>query len=117
MAQHWVATAPGGPEVLTFEEYDVPPPGPGEVTIEVRAAGVNPAGIKHVGRGDPADFPKPIGYEVAGVITAVGPSTGFSVGQEVVAYRVTGGWATGLTVPAADVFQKPAQLSLEAAAN
>jgi NADPH:quinone reductase len=117
MAQRWVATAPGGPEVLSFEEYDVPPPGPGEVTIEVRAAGVNPADIKHVGRGDPADFPKPVGYEVAGVITAVGSSTGFSLGQEVVAYRVTGGWATGLTVPAADVFPKPAPLSLEAAAN
>ena len=82
MHQRWVATAPGGPEVLVFEEYDVPPPGPGEVTIEVRAPGVNPA-----------DFPKPIGYEVAGVISAVGPDTGFSVGQEVVAYRVTGGWA------------------------
>ena len=117
MARRWIATAPGGPEVLAFEAYDVPSPGPGEVTIEVRAAGVNPADIKHVGQGDPADFPKPIGYEVAGVITALGPDVGFSVGQEVLAYRVTGGWATGLTVPAADVFDKPASLSVEAAAN
>lgn len=103
--------------MLTLEDYDVPPPGPGEVTIEVRAAGVNPADIKHVGRGERADFPKPIGYEVAGVITAVAPDTGFSVGQEVVAYRVTGGWASALTVPAADVLEKPASLSVEAAAN
>jgi NADPH:quinone reductase-like Zn-dependent oxidoreductase len=117
MAQRWIATAPGGPEVLTLEEYDVPPPGPGEVTIEVRAAGVNPADIKHVGRGDPADFPKPVGYEVAGVITAVGPSAAFAAGDEVIAYRVTGGWASALTVPAADVVAKPATLSFEAAAN
>ena len=117
MAQRWIATAPGGPEVLTFEEYDVPEPGPGEVTIEVRAAGMNPADYKHVARGGPQEFPKPIGYEVAGVITAVGPDVGFSVGEEVVAFRVTGGWATALTVPAADVFTKPASLSFEAAAN
>jgi NADPH:quinone reductase len=117
MAGRWIATAPGGPEVLAFEEYDVPPPGPGEVTIEVRAAGVNPADIKHVGRGDPADFPQPIGYEVAGVVTALGPDTAFSIGQEVLAYRVSGGWATELTVPSADVFAKPAPLPVEAAAN
>jgi NADPH2:quinone reductase len=117
MPQRWVATAPGGPQVLALEEYDVPPPGPGEVTIEVRAAGVNPADIKHIGRGDPADFPMPVGYEVAGVVTALGPGTAFSIGDEVVAYRVTGGWATALTVPAADVFSKPARLSFEAAAN
>jgi NADPH:quinone reductase-like Zn-dependent oxidoreductase len=117
MAQRWVATAPGGPEVLALEEYDVPPPGPGEVTIEVRAAGVNPADVKHIGRGGPADFPKPVGYEVAGVVTAVGPGGGLSVGQEVIAFRVTGGWATALTVPASDVFSKPDRLSFEAAAN
>lgn len=117
MPQRWVATAPGGPQVLALEKYDVPPPGPGEVTIEVRAAGVNPADIKHIGRGDPADFPMPVGYEVAGVVTAIGPGTAFSIGDEVVAYRVTGGWATALTVPAADVFSKPARLSFEAAAN
>ena len=117
MARRWIATAPGGPEVLAFEEYDVSSPSPGEVTIEVRAAGVNPADIKHIGQGDPADFPKPIGYEVAGVITALGPDVGFSVGQEVLAYRVTGGWATSLTVPASSVFDKPAPLSFEAAAN
>jgi NADPH:quinone reductase len=122
MARRWIATAPGGPEVLAFKEYDVPPPRRGEVTIEVRAAGVNPADVKHVARGEPQDFPKPIGYEVAGVITAIGPETpiatgGGAVGQEVIAYRVAGGWATELTVPAADVFDKPASLSFEAAAN
>jgi NADPH:quinone reductase-like Zn-dependent oxidoreductase len=122
MARRWIATAPGGPEVLAVEEYDVPPPRQGEVTIEVRAAGVNPADLKHVARGEPQDFPKPIGYEVAGVITALGPDTSIAsgggvVGKEVLAYRVAGGWSTALTVPAADVFAKPESLSFEAAAN
>jgi len=122
MARRWIAIAPGGPEVLAFEDHDVPALGRGEVTIEVRAAGVNPADLKHVARGEPRDFPKPIGYEIAGVITAIGPETSIAsgggvVGQEVIAYRVAGGWATALTAPAADVFDKPASLSFEAAAN
>ena len=122
MARRWIATAPGGPEVLAFEDYAVPPPTQGEVTVEVRAAGVNPADLKHVARGEPAEFPKPIGYEVAGVITALGPDTsivagGAALGQEVIAYRVAGGWSTALTVPAADVFEKPESVSFEAAAN
>lgn len=37
-----VATAFGGPEFLSAVEEGVPPPGPGEVTIDVRAIGVNP---------------------------------------------------------------------------
>ena len=99
MAQHWIATRPGGLDVFLFEEYDVPPPQQGEVTIAVRAAGMNPADAKHVTRGDAAEFPKAIGYEVAGVVTAVGPDTGIgsgpvAVGDEVLAYRISGGWAT-----------------------
>ena len=45
------------------------------MTIAVRAAGMNPADAKHAARGDAADFPKAIGYEVAGVVSAVGPDT------------------------------------------
>lgn len=122
MAQHWIAVEPGDLEVFSLEEYDVPPPGPGEVSIEVRAAGMNPADYKHVARADPTTFPKVIGYEVAGVISAVGPDTriasgGGRPGDEVLAFRVAGGWATELTVPAADVFAKPASLSFPEAAN
>src|SRR4051794_21596303 len=122
MAQHWIAAAPGGLGVFSLEEYDVPTPGPGEVTIEVRASGMNPADYKHVAMGDPKTFPKAIGYEVAGVISAVGPETeiasgGGRPGDEVLAFRVAGGWATELTVPAADVFAKPASMSFPEAAN
>src|SRR3954466_12098788 len=99
MAQHWIATRPGDLDVFSFEEYDVAPPKEGEVTITVRAAGMNPADAKHVARGDAADFPKAIGYEVAGVVSAVGADTGIgsgpvAVGDEVLAFRISGGWAT-----------------------
>jgi NADPH:quinone reductase len=112
MAQRWIATSPLD---LTLASFDVPPPGPHEVTIHVHAAGVNPADHKHLPRA--TSFPVPIGYEVAGQVTAVGSPAPFAVGDEVLAFRVTGGWATAVTVPAADVFAKPATLSYPEAAN
>ncbi len=122
MAQHWIATRPGDPGVFALEDHDLTAPGPGEVTIEVRAAGMNPADAKHVAAGKAEDFPRPIGYEVAGVVTAVGPDTEIgsgpvAVGDDVLAFRISGGWATALTVPAKDVFAKPASLSWGEAAN
>jgi NADPH:quinone reductase-like Zn-dependent oxidoreductase len=122
MARQWIATRPGDLDVFELVDHEVPPPGHGEVTIEVRAAGMNPADYKHVARGQSEDFPKPVGYEVAGVLTAVGPGTEIAsgpgaVGDEVLAFRVSGGWATSLTVPARDVFAKPASLPFEQAAN
>ena len=41
-----IATAYGGPEVLALVEIDTPAPGPGEVAVDVRAAGVNPGDWK-----------------------------------------------------------------------
>ncbi len=122
MAQQWIATRPGDLDVLSFEEVEVPEPGPGEVTIRVRAAGMNPADHKHVAHGDAAEFPRPVGYEVAGVLSALGPGTeiatgGGVVGDEVVAFRIRGGWATELTVPAKDVLAKPVGLGWAEAAN
>ena len=83
---------------------------------------MNPADAKHVARGNAADFPKAIGYEVAGVVSAVGANTGIgsgpvAVGDEVLAFRISGGWATEVTVAARDVFAKPASLSSGEAAN
>jgi len=126
MAQRWIATEFGTElDNLRLVDADVPAPGPGEVTIEVRAAGVNPADRKHLAGGPDADrgrLPLPLGYEVAGVLSAVGPDTeiasgGGAVGDEVIAYRVSGGYASALTVPAAGVFAKPAALDFPAAAN
>ena len=93
-------------------------PGPGEVTIDVRAAGMNPADAKHIAGGhDRTLLPLSIGYEVAGIVTALGPGTELASGggaarDEVVAWPVTGGYASVITVPAADVFAKPADADL-----
>jgi NADPH2:quinone reductase len=125
MAQAWQATAFGGPEVLELTEIEVPEPQRGEVTIDVRAVGLNPTDFKAFsGRNnsDPSTLPIRIGHEVAGVISAIGPGTelasgGGAVGDEVLAYRVKGACATSITVPARDVFAKPAALQFPEAAN
>src|ERR1700735_1772139 len=81
-ASKWVATGCGGPEVLSLIEADVPEPGPGEVTIEVRAAGVNPADYKHFAAGqDPGLLPLAVGYEVAGGGAARGPRAERAAGR------------------------------------
>lgn len=109
--------------MLEEVEYEVPAPGQGEVTIDVRAAGMNPADYKHIKFGqDASQLPIPIGYEVAGVISAIGPDTqiasgGGEVGDEVLSFRVSGGYATSLTVPADDVFLKPESADFPEAAN
>ena len=125
IARAVVASAYGGPDVLEVREVEVPAPGAGEVTIEVHAAGVNPVDFKLFSgaRGAaPAALPLPVGLEVAGVIGAIGPETviasgGGEVGDEVLAFRVSGGYSSALTVAAADVFAKPATLDFPEAAN
>ncbi|MES2171142.1 MAG: NADP-dependent oxidoreductase [Actinomycetota bacterium] len=115
--KHWVATDFGGMDKFAFVDAEVPVPGAGEVTIEVRAAGMNPADYKHTVQPSDRPLPIPIGYELAGVISAVGNGTDFQVGDEVLAYRVSGGYATRITVAASNVFRKPSGLSFPEAAN
>lgn len=123
MARHWIATSWGSPDAWQFVEYEVPRPGPGEVTVRVHAAGVNPADAKHVVAARPgAELPVPIGYEISGEITALGPDTTIgsgdaAVGDEVIAFRVRGGYATELTIPADEAFAKPTALTHAEAAN
>jgi NADPH:quinone reductase len=119
--RRWVAADFGGPQVLKQVDVQVPAPGPGEVTIEVRAVGMNPADFKRFAAGDDRSvLPMPVGYEVAGVIRAIGPDTeigsgGGAVGDEVLAFRISGGYATAVTVPADKVFAKPSSLDFPAA--
>lgn len=123
MAQQWRATTWGQPETWEFLEYEAPAPDAGEVTIRVLAAGVNPADAKHVAVPRPgSELPIPIGYEVSGVVAAIGPDTligsgAVEVGDEVIAFRVRGGYATEITVPAEKVFAKPSTLTHPEAAN
>jgi NADPH:quinone reductase len=109
MARKWVAVEFGGPEVLRNIEVDVPDPGHGQVTVDVRAVGMNPADAKHIAPGqDRRLLPLSMGYEVAGVVTALGPETelasgGGAIGDEVVASQVVGGYATAITASASSV--------------
>ncbi len=123
MAHKWIATDFGGLDVLREVDVQVPTPRSGEVTIEVRAAGMNPADYKRFASGqDRSVLPLSIGYEVAGVISALGPDTeiasgGGKIGDEVLAYRISGGYASAVTVPAKDVFAKPGNMDFAEAAN
>lgn len=126
-AQHWIAPGFVGIDGLRLTEVEVPDPGPGEVTVEMRACGVSPADWKYISpefqhASPKSSFPATIGSEIAGVITAIGPDTeiatgGGSIGDEVIAFRLRDGLATAATVPAADVFAKPAELSVREAAG
>lgn len=113
----------------TLHVADAPDPkvGPGTVLIEVRAAGVNPVDWKVLagyldGMLD-ATFPVIPGWDVAGVVAAVGPDTPeFAVGDEVFAYArkdvVHGGtFAEKVAVPATSVAAKPSALTWEQAAG
>ena len=80
----------GGPEVLKFEEYPDPVPGPGEVLVRVAAASVNPIDYKRrAGLTKdfyPLKFPGLIGVDVAGTVVKLGPEVeGFPVGDQVFA--------------------------------
>ena len=80
----------GGPEVLKFEDYPDPVPGPGEVLVRVAAASVNPIDYKRrAGLTKdfyPLQFPGLIGVDVAGTVVKIGPGVeGFSVGDQVFA--------------------------------
>ncbi|MET9893405.1 NADP-dependent oxidoreductase [Streptomyces sp. NPDC006465] len=81
-----VVTTFGGPEAVEIVEVAVPEPGARQVRIKVAAAGVNPvdAGVR-AGVFGGAGKRLGLGWDVAGVVEAVGVASGWNVGDEVVA--------------------------------
>lgn len=115
----------GGPEVLALQDIELPALGPGQVLVDVRAAGTNPIDFKlysgDMGR-DPAKLPMSIGMEAAGVVAAVTPGaagyTGpLTVGDEVIVAVGSGGYSERVVAEAVDVGYKPESLSFGAAAG
>ncbi|MEV4557558.1 NADP-dependent oxidoreductase [Kitasatospora sp. NPDC049285] len=111
----------GGVDVLRPVDVELPAPGPGQVRVAVRAAGVNP--LDHKLRSGALDgvfavaFPFVPGYEVAGTVEAVGAGvTGFAPGDEVFGGTVGGGYAEHALVDAAALVRKPASLGWAEAA-
>ena len=81
----------GGVDVLKVVDVPTPEPGPGQVLVQVKAAGINPGeakirdGLLHARW--PATFPSGQGSDLAGVVAETGPGvTGFAVGDEVIGY-------------------------------
>ena len=114
----------GGPEVLTIEDLDSPPPGPGEVRIRTKALGLNRAEalFRSGSYIEQAQFPSGIGLEVAGLIESVGAGVeGLSPGDAVslvpprsmVSSPVHGEL---VTIPAELAIKHPPTLGWEAAA-
>jgi NADPH:quinone reductase-like Zn-dependent oxidoreductase len=117
----------GGADVLSVREIDDPPVGPDTVLVRARATSVNPVDWKiregYLQGAYPHHLPIVPGWDVAGVVEAVGPAvrTGLQVGDEVYGYVRRDDIALGTTAelvaaPERTVTRKPAGLSFEEAA-
>jgi NADPH:quinone reductase-like Zn-dependent oxidoreductase len=113
----------GGVDVLHVVEVPQPEPGPGQVLVQVKAAGINPgeakirAGLMHARW--PATFPSGQGSDLAGVVAQAGPGvTGFAPGDEVIGYTdIRASQAEYVLAEAANLTAKPAGVSWEAAGS
>lgn len=109
----------GGPEHERFLDVPAPEPGPGELLVRVRAAGVNPGDWRVREGGYGTVPPAVLGREVSGVVIGLGPATtGFEVGDEVFGGcpGMVGGWAEQAVVTASFAAHRPESVSPEAAA-
>lgn len=112
-------TRPGGPEVLALSELPDPVAGPGQVVLDVRAAGVNRADVlQREGRyPPPAGAPDWPGLECSGVVSAVGPGTSWQVGDRVAALVDGGAYAERVLVDERLLLPVPDDLDLVEAAG
>ncbi|MFD9130271.1 NADP-dependent oxidoreductase [Kitasatospora sp. NPDC059571] len=109
----------GGPENQEFLDRPVPDPGPGQLLIAVRAAGVNPVDwkIRNGWLGTSAPLPRVLGVEAAGVVQRVGAGvTGFVPGDEVFGVAAAGGYAEHTLLDADATARRPAGVSFARAA-
>ena len=114
----------GGPELIQLEDAPVPACGAGDLLVRVVAAGVNPIDWKLrsgvMAAQIPKSFPITLGFDAAGIVTAVGGEVaGFELGDEVCFYAdfARGGtYAEYVAVDAIQVAKKPRTASFAAAA-
>jgi len=111
----------GGVDVLKVVDVPTPEPGPGQVLVQVKAAGINPGeakirdGLLHSRY--PATFPSGEGSDLAGVVAETGPGvTVWSAGDEVIGYTDNrASHAEYVVVEARNLTAKPAGLPWEVA--
>lgn len=119
-----VVREPGGLSNVGPEPMGDTAPGPGEATVEMRAAGLNFKDVlnalgmlkQHAEATGAPYQPLPLGFEGAGVVTAVGEGAGLAVGDEVIVNHL-GCMQRRVTLPALALVPKPAALSFEQAAG
>ncbi len=112
-------TAPGGPQTLQVQQLPEPVPGPGELLLDVAAAGVNRADVlqRQGHYPPPPGAPAWPGLEAAGVVAAVGAGvTGWSVGDRAAALLPGGGYAERVVATAALCLPVPDVLDVVEAA-
>ena len=114
-----IASGSGGPEVLSIVERPDPVPGPGEVVLDVAAAGLNRADLlQRMGFYPPPPGASDVlGMECSGTVSAVGPDVdGWSVGDRACALLAAGGYASRVAIPAGQVMPVPDGVDLVTAA-
>ena len=107
----------GGPEVLRYEDVDLPAPGPGEVQIRQHAVGLNFIDVYFRTGAYPAPLPFTPGNEGAGEVVALGAGvTGFKVGDRVAYAGSLGGYADTRNIEAKFLVSLPDAISYETGA-
>lgn len=107
----------GGPEVLSYEDFDLPPPGPDEIRLRHTAIGVNFIDTYHRAGLYPLPMPAVLGSEAAGVVEAVGAKvTNVKVGDRVAYCMVRGSYAEAANIPGWAAVKLPSTISDEIAA-
>ena len=110
----------GGPEVLTYEDVELPAPGPGQVRVKHGAAGINFIDVyfRNGAYPPPNGYPFIAGNEGSGDVTAVGSGVSdIKVGDRVAAVFPFGGYAAERNIPADRAVKVPANISHEQAAG
>jgi NADPH2:quinone reductase len=107
----------GGPEAMQLEQLELPPPGPGMVTVVNKAIGLNYIDTYHRSGLYPLPLPTGIGMEGAGVIAAAGDGVELSVNDRV-AYCTAGfgAYAQAINLPAERMVSIPEEIDFETAA-
>ena len=108
----------GGPEVLSYEDVEIPLPGPGEAQVKIAASGLNYLDVQYrIGRVK-APLPFVVGSEASGVVTDVGPGvTDLKVGDRVAWAMTLGSYAEYAVVPAGKLVALPPDLDMNVAAG
>lgn len=114
----------GGPEVMRVEDFDLPPPGEGEVAVSVSFAAINPidwklrSGQMKIVTGK--KFPRAMGMDFSGTVLSVGPGvTRLKVGDAVFGlarFKESGAFAEAVITKEAFLTHKPDDVSFEEAA-